>query len=248
MLTLIPAFQDNYIYLSQTAHGLWIVDPGDAQPVLQYLEQLQRRPTAILCTHHHADHVGGVEQLVEHYRIPVYGHGAQIPRLTQSVNEGSWEIDGESVEVLEIPGHTLDHIAYLWQDLLFCGDTLFAAGCGRIFEGNPAMMYNSLQKLAALPDNTQVCCAHEYTQSNLRFAMAVEPENPAITERTEQVARLRRQGRPSLPSTLQEEKRSNPFLRCGEDRVISAARAHGASADSPVSVFAALRQWKNEFR
>ena len=248
MLTLIPAFQDNYIYLLRTGRGLWIVDPGDAQPVLEYLEQRHLRPTAILCTHHHADHVGGVAQLVARYQIPVYGHGQEIPHLTHPVAEESQEIDGLTVEVLEIPGHTLDHIAYLWQDILFCGDTLFAAGCGRIFEGNPAMMYASLQKLAALPDDTQVCCAHEYTQNNLRFAAAVEPENPAICERMEQVARLRQREQASLPTTVREEKRSNPFLRCRVDSVIGAACAHGAEDDSEIAVFTALRQWKDGFR
>ncbi|WP_308389200.1 hydroxyacylglutathione hydrolase [Acidithiobacillus sp. AMEEHan] len=247
MLTLIPAFQDNYIYLVATAHGLWIVDPGDAQPVLNYLDSQQLRPTAILCTHHHADHVGGVGALVEHYDIPVFGHGARIPQLSHPVAEGSLEIDGEAVQVLEVPGHTLDHIAYHWQDYVFCGDTLFAAGCGRIFEGDPQMMYASLQKLAALPDSTQICCAHEYTESNLRFAAAVEPERPAIEERKQQVARLRAQHRPSLPSTLQEERQSNPFLRCREADVIRAARAHGARNDSEVEVFAALRHWKDRF-
>lgn len=248
MLTLIPAFQDNYIYLVHTPRGLWIVDPGEARPVLEYLESRQLRPTAILCTHHHADHVGGVGALVERYGLPVFGHGSRIPQLSHPVAEGSLAIDGETIQVLEVPGHTLDHIAYLWQDHAFCGDTLFAAGCGRIFEGDPQMMYTSLQKLAALPDSTQICCAHEYTESNLRFATAVEPENPTIAERKKQVAQLRAQNRPSLPSTLKEERQSNPFLRCRETDVIRAARAHGARNDSDVEVFAALRRWKDGFR
>lgn len=247
MLTLIPAFTDNYIYLVDTQRGLWIVDPGDAAPVLSYLEDKQLQPSAILCTHHHGDHVGGVATLQARYDIPVYGHGTRIPCLTHSVAEGIVAIDGIRLEVLEIPGHTLDHIAFYWEDLLFCGDTLFAAGCGRIFEGNPAMMFTSLQKLARLPKETRICCAHEYTQSNLRFAAAVEPHNPAVTERQQKVDSLRRAGQPSLPSRLGEELASNPFLRCQQESVIAAACEHGATDRSPTAVFAALRQWKDHF-
>ena len=247
LLTLISAFQNNYIYLLQTGRAVWIIDPGDAEPVLAHLQQEQLRPTAILCTHHHADHVGGVRRLVQEYAVPVYGHGKQIPELSHPLGEGEYTIDGERVGVLEVPGHTLDHIAYLWQSTLFCGDTLFAGGCGRIFEGDPEMMYHSLQKLADLPDATQVCCAHEYTQSNLRFAAAVEPDNPAVAERIAKVDQIRSAGEPSLPSSLADERVSNPFLRCDQRNVASSARAHGARDESPVAVFASLRRWKDGF-
>ncbi|MCE5394487.1 MAG: hydroxyacylglutathione hydrolase [Acidithiobacillus sp.] len=248
MLTLLPAFQDNYIYLLESPTGLWIVDPGDAEPVENFLQAQQCTPTAILCTHHHRDHVGGVRRLAERYGVPVYGKGPLIPAQTVAVHAGPLELDGESLQVLEIPGHTLDHVGYLWKNYLFCGDTLFGAGCGRIFEGTPALLYASLQQLAALPDDTQICCAHEYTLANLHFAATIEPHNAAIRHRLEHCTHLRQQGLPTLPSTLAEERASNPFLRCGEPSVIAKARSLGAQGEDTLSVFTCLRSWKDRYQ
>jgi len=251
-LTLIPAFRDNYIYLLTLpqGRGVWIVDPGDAAPVSAELSRRGLRPSAILCTHHHADHVGGVAELAASYGCPVYGPGSSaIPARTQALGEGSLLLDGEKITILDVPGHTLDHLAYHWENLLFCGDTLFAGGCGRIFEGDAGMLFSSLQKLARLADDTRVCCAHEYTLANLRFALEVEPDNPALGERLERVRRQRQTGQPSLPSTLGEERDSNPFLRCHLPSVRHAVRArYPDTAAEPVAIFAALRRWKDDFR
>jgi hydroxyacylglutathione hydrolase len=251
-LTLIPAFRDNYIYLLTLPQkpGVWIIDPGDAAPVVAELSRRGLRPSAILCTHHHADHIGGVAELAATYQCPVLGPGAsRIPARTEALREGTVHLDGENMTVFEVPGHTLDHLAFYWEDLLFCGDTLFAGGCGRIFEGDAAMLYASLQKLAQLPDATKICCAHEYTLANLHFAAEVEPDNGAIGERLERVRRQREAGQPSLPSTLGEERLSNPFLRCHLPSVQHAVRAvYPDTAAESVATFAALRRWKDGFR
>ncbi|MBU2802370.1 hydroxyacylglutathione hydrolase [Acidithiobacillus caldus] len=251
-LTLIPAFRDNYIYLLTLPQesAVWIVDPGAAAPVSAELSRRGLRPSAILCTHHHADHIGGVAELATAYGCPVYGPGnSTIPARTNPLREGTAHVDGREIRVLEVPGHTLDHLAFYREDLLFCGDTLFAGGCGRIFEGDAAMLFASLQKLARLPDSTRVCCAHEYTLANLRFAAVVEPDNRILGERLERVRRQREAGQPSLPSTLGEERQSNPFLRCHLPSVQHAVRAvYPETAAEPVAIFAALRRWKDGFR
>ncbi len=247
-LTLISAFRDNYIYLLETGTGLWLVDPGDAGPVEHHLQAHGLSPTAILCTHHHADHVGGVVHLARKYDLPVYGSGDRIPALTHHVREGRVRIDGEDVEILEIPGHTLDHVAYWWKDCLFCGDTLFSAGCGRVFEGTADMLFDSLEKLRHLPGITKVCCAHEYTLANLHFARLVEPDNAWTRARLADVEKLRARGKPSLPSTLEGEKSCNPFLRCSEAKVVEAARRwNPGCGGTPLEVFATLRRWKDGF-
>lgn len=248
MLTLISAFRDNYVYLLEAGTGRWLVDPGDPGPVEHHLQAHSLSPTAILCTHHHADHVGGVEHLARRYGLPVYGSGTRIPALTHPVQEGVLRIDGEEVEVLEIPGHTLDHVAYRWKDFLFCGDTLFSAGCGRIFEGTPDLLFNSLEKLRCLPGTTQVCCAHEYTWANLQFSRLVEPGNTWTAKRLAAVEQLRAAGKPSLPSTLEDEKHYNPFLRCSEPTVVETVRRwNPGGGDSPREIFATLRRWKDGF-
>ena len=244
----IPAFTDNYIYVAETPEGAWIIDPGCAEPVLDWCAEHTLRPSAILCTHHHADHTGGVEALAQHFGIPVYGANRRIPGLTHAVAEGRLTLDAEMLTVLEVPGHTRDHIAYWWKNVLFCGDTLFAAGCGRLFEGTAAQMFHSLQRLAALPDPTAVYCAHEYTLTNLRFAAQADPDNPVIVQRQQEAIAQRARNKPTLPSGMALERASNPFLRCREPALIRSANAFDpATGDDPVRVFSALRRWKDHF-
>ena len=248
-ILLIPAFKDNYIWLLVRDGRAAVVDPGDAAPVMARLEALQLRLETILITHHHADHQGGVGELVARWQPRVFGPAEEsITGCTDPLSGGeAIDVLGERVAVLAVGGHTRGHIAYYVPGALFCGDTLFGAGCGRLFEGTPAQMCASLDRLAALPDDTLVYCAHEYTEANLRFAVAVEPGNAALRARVARVAALRAAGRSSVPSTLGEEKASNPFLRCNEPAVIEAALAHAAVDASPVAVFAAIRSWRNNF-
>jgi len=252
----LPAFQDNYIWTLRRADGKTrqaaVVDPGEARPVQDYLAKEGLTLAAILATHHHPDHVGGIAELVERNKVPVFGpKGEPIPALTHPVGQGdSAVIPGldASFSVLDIPGHTRAHVAYYGLGSLFCGDTLFACGCGRVFEGTPAQMLESLSKLAALPDETKVYCGHEYTLANIRFARAVDPGNAVLAAREERAQRLRDAGRPTLPSTLGEERATNPFLRCAEPAVVESANKYlGARMADPVSVFAAIREWKNRF-
>ncbi len=250
----LPAFDDNYIWMLHDGHQALVVDPGDEQPVLQALQSLGLQLQAILVTHHHADHVGGVDALRKATGAAVYGPaGETMPEPLQRLGEGdTLDVLGLRLTVLDVPGHTAGHIAYFGgggdgAPLLFCGDTLFSGGCGRLFEGTPAQMLASLDKLASLPGNTQVCCAHEYTLGNLRFARAVEPGNVALQRYSARCEALRARQQPTLPSTLAVERDINPFLRAREAAVTQAMQARGAAGDA-VSVFAALREWKNEFR
>ncbi len=249
----VPAFRDNYIWLiGDNDNRVAIVDPGDAAPVLEAVAERNLVPTAILATHHHADHVGGVKQLLDHYDIPVYGPAREsIPGRTDALEEGdtvTLDAPGVSFNILDVPGHTAGHIAYYGEGCLFIGDTLFMSGCGRLFEGTPAQMHDSLQKLTALPDDTQIYCAHEYTLANLRFARAVEPDNKDIEERTRNSQELRDGHLPTVPGTLALEKATNPFLRVREDAVIRAAEARaGHDLKQDVEVFAVLRAWKDSF-
>jgi hydroxyacylglutathione hydrolase len=256
--TALPAFNDNYIWLIQDAQRQLCaaVDPGDAQPVLNWLaEHPQWQLTDILVTHYHHDHIGGVSALKEATHARVVGPAREtIPSLDLPVDEGaSIELLGHTVQVFAVPGHTLGHLAYFCQagarqPWLLSGDTLFAGGCGRMFEGTAEQMYSSLSRLAALPDNTLVYCTHEYTLSNLRFAQAVEPNNPDIQKRMTEVRQLREQQQITLPSNLALEKRTNPFLRCEQAPVIQAAeQKNGASLDKSYAVFATLRSWKDTF-
>ncbi len=248
----VPAFEDNYIWLLVRGSHAVAVDPGDAQPVFAHLAQHALTLTAILCTHHHGDHVGGNRALIARFPVPVYGPAAEpIPALTHPVQDGDTialpELDAR-FEVIGVPGHTAGHVAYYGAGCLFCGDTLFACGCGRLFEGTPAQMHASLARLAALPDDTAVYCAHEYTLANIRFAQAVEPANRALLERAQHARALRATHRPTLPSTLALERATNPFLRCGVPDVVAAAsRRAGVPLTDPVAVFATIREWKNCF-
>lgn len=248
-ISFIPAFKDNYIWLLTRGTQACVVDPGDAAPVVARLEADGLQLVQILVTHHHADHQGGIAELTARYAPSVYAPAIEsITGRTQPLVGGE-RIDmlGVHMDVLAVPGHTLGHLAYVGQGSLFCGDTLFGAGCGRLFEGTPAQMHASLQQIAALPDETRVYCAHEYTQMNLGFANAVEPENPALRERIARVAAQRAQGLPSVPSRLGEEKATNPFLRCDQPAIIAAALAKGAVNASPIAVFTAIRRWRNDF-
>lgn len=254
MITIapIPAFNDNYIWHLQQGAEHWVVDPGDAQPVVSALGDANL--TGILITHHHYDHTGGIESLVQRYQCPVLGPNS-IPGVTDPLVDGDhFELLGGHARVLAVPGHTLDHIAIVLEHEgkkhLFCGDTLFAAGCGRLFEGSPGQMYRSLQSLASLPADTQVYCAHEYTISNLQFALAAEPDNGDIAARLEHARRLRDQNRPTLPSTIAEELATNPFLRCESPAIQQQAAQHDAGNNNnhkPVEIFATLRHWKDNF-
>jgi hydroxyacylglutathione hydrolase len=246
----LPALRDNYVWTLRNARHAAVVDPGEARPVLEYLQREGLELAAILATHHHPDHVGGIPGLLAEWRVPVYGpKGEPIATLTRPVGEGD-EVRipelGISLSVLDIPGHTRAHIAYYGVESLFSGDTLFACGCGRLFEGTPEQMMASLSKLAALPDATKVYCGHEYTLANIAFAQQVEPRNAALAARLERDGKLRAAGKPTLPSTLGEERATNPFLRWREPAVVESANKYlGSRVSDPVRVFAALRDWKN---
>ena len=254
-LIALPAFEDNYLWLLHDGQRALVVDPGDAHPVRDALERLNLQLQGILVTHHHGDHTGGVAVLREATGAAVYGPaGERIPEPHHALRGGQGvSVLGIDWQVIDVPGHTAGHIAYYAPDvdgtpLLFCGDTLFSGGCGRLFEGTPAQMLASLDALAALPAATRVCCAHEYTLANLRFAVAVEPGNQALADYTRQCERRRAQGLPTLPSDIGTERAINPFLRSRQPAVAQAVRAHTPSAQDEVAVFAALREWKNTFR
>ncbi len=254
-ITPIPAFQDNYLWLIENETETWIVDPGDAEPVLEVLEARNKKLTGILITHHHHDHIGGVERLLSSGLKVIGPKKDQFELVNDPVHEGdSRRICGVEFRVMEVPGHTLNHIAYYAEPLdqppvLFCGDTLFSAGCGRLFEGTPKQMYQSLDRFMQLPENTLVYCAHEYTQTNLRFAMSVEPGNRNISLHMEKVAAMRAEGIPSIPTDMEKEKAINPFLRTASDEIISNTMTRATANDYPgqVEVFAILRKMKDQF-
>lgn len=251
----LPALSDNYIWLiaQPNLQRCVVVDPGAAEPVLNWLQQQPGwQLEAILITHHHQDHTAGVQTLCQATGATRIGP-AELA-VDQVAQEGSLSLLGQTWQVWAIPGHTKDHLAYWTEDdqgqpWLFCGDTLFAAGCGRVFEGTMAQMQHSLQRLNSLPAETRVCCAHEYTLANLKFAQAVEPHNSDIQHRLEQVTALRAAHQPSLPSTLSEERLTNPFLRLTQSSLQQTLKERGisAQADDLEGIFTQLRQWKNQF-
>ncbi|MFT3955292.1 MAG: hydroxyacylglutathione hydrolase [Piscinibacter sp.] len=255
-LIALPAFTDNYIWMLHDGSNAVVVDPGDAAPVQAALDARQLALAAILVTHHHGDHVGGVDALRSRLQGPVYGPRREnIPMPFTPLADGERiDVLGLPFTVIDVPGHTAGHIAYFHDGgageapILFCGDTLFSGGCGRLFEGTADQMHASLSRLAALPGDTRVCCAHEYTLSNLKFARAVEPGNQALSRYHAQCEALRARGEPTLPSRMAVEREINPFLRCEVPEVVGSALAQGASGEQAPAVFAALRRWKNEFR
>ena len=248
----LRAFADNYIWTLRDARCAAVVDPGDARPVIEYLEREKLELVAILNTHHHADHVGGNAGLLARWKVPVFGpHDDRIREVTQRLKDGArCTIPHFGIElgVMEIPGHTRSHIAFHGGGMVFSGDTLFAVGCGRLFEGTPRQMHDSLSRLMKLSDETRVYCGHEYTVSNIRFARAVEPDNAALHELETRAKQQRDKDLPTLPSTIAQEKATNPFVRVNEPAVIAAAsRFAGRQLTDPVSVLAAVREWKNSF-
>jgi len=250
----IPAFEDNYIWIVHNEHHAIVVDPGDANPVCDYLDAHHLKLLGILVTHHHRDHVGGIQDLVELYNTPVYGpRHEKIPCMTNPLGEGDRveisELDFR-MNIIDIPGHTLGHIAYLWDGGMFCGDTLFTCGCGKLFEGTAKQLHHSLQRLASQPDDTLVYCTHEYTESNIRFAVIAEPGNKELKQREADTHALRAQDKPTLPSTLKLEKATNPFLRCSEAEIIrNIEQKFGQKLPSKdeLHVFTALRKWRDAY-
>ena len=256
----LPAFDDNYIWALAGDDGrALVVDPGDAGPVLAAAAD-GLRPIAVLVTHHHPDHIGGLAALKARWpEIEIHApHDPRIDIATHRVGQGdSVAVADWRFDILEVPGHTRSHIAFhgkrnggdIGSSLLFCGDTLFSLGCGRLFEGTPAQMLASLDALAALAGDTRVCCTHEYTQSNAAFALAVDPHNPALLARAETVRTLRAASKPTLPSTIAQEIATNPFLRCDTPGVRDAIAARlGRAPSDRLETFAELRRWKDVFR
>jgi hydroxyacylglutathione hydrolase len=250
----IPLLRDNYGYLvvCQDTNIAAIIDPSEAEPVLRRVEQEKVELNAILNTHHHRDHTGGNEELLAAQKLAVYGHKSDAERirgLTHGIDEGDEVRIGElTAKVLFIPGHTTGHVAYLFGNALFCGDTLFVAGCGRLFEGTPEQMHASLSKLMALPDDTKVYCGHEYTETNLRFALTLEPRNYKIAAKYEKVQGLRSRGLSTVPSTIAEEKETNPFLRWDNNEIKETLQRDRPELPlNPVSVFAEVRKLKDQF-
>lgn len=250
-ITAIPALQDNYIWTIHNDCFAVVVDPGEAQPVLDFLAGHGLQLHGILCTHRHHDHVDGIEELRGVYNVPVHGRShPKNPHITHDLREGDQlRLDALGIvfDIIEIPGHLDDHIAFIAPKIVFCGDVMFGAGCGKNFEGTLAQLHHSLERLSALPDDTQVYCAHEYTAYNLPFALACEPENPAIRRRAAETRTLRAENKPTVPFTIALEKATNPFLRCDSPELIQTLQARGLANSSELAVFTALREWRDRF-
>jgi hydroxyacylglutathione hydrolase len=258
-VSMIKAFSDNYIWAisSDNSQALAIVDPGDADVCIQYIEENNKQLSSILITHHHSDHVGGIDKLLQYcnekaWPLTVYGPETEnIPHCDVKLNEKSvLRLDDLSLEfsIFDIPGHTHGHIAYLAQDNLFCGDTIFSGGCGRLFEGTPAQMLTSLEKLMVLPEKTHIYCAHEYTKANLDFALTVEPCNSELTHYYNQVIQKRAENIATIPTSILQEKMINPFLRCHKESLMtSASEFSGQTVDDTLSTFTVIRAWKDNF-
>lgn len=249
----IPTLKDNYVWTIIDAFHrcALVVDPGEALPVMNYLKQHQLVLQGVFITHHHWDHTNGLSELIKHYPAPVFSSiHSLIPNVTHRLTEHDLvQLDAfPSFQIIDIPGHTLDGIAFYAPSILFCGDTLFSAGCGRVFEGTAEQLYASLNKISALPDETKIYCAHEYTLNNLRFSQHVEPDNLAVTKHIHAAMTLRQNHEPTLPSTLKLEKEINPFLRCHVPSVIKPVESHvGHPLPQPGDIFQALRRWKDVF-
>lgn len=250
-ISFVRAFKDNYIWILHDKNNIWAIDPGDAQPVIDLIQQNHFVLSGILLTHHHQDHSGGIPRLHEEYgNIPVYGsHKSPIKQISKHLKHGDVISCGSfTFEVIEIPGHTLDHIAFYGNSSLFCGDTLFSVGCGKVFEGTAEQMYSSLLKLKHLPDSTKVYCGHEYTLANIRFAQHIDPDNLHLNDKLILATKLYEHNGCTLPSELQSEKLSNPFLRCDDPKIIEATEKYTKKKlSNPVEVFHQLREWKNKF-
>ncbi|WP_259365700.1 hydroxyacylglutathione hydrolase [Colwellia sp. MB02u-6] len=258
-VSMIKAFSDNYIWAvsSNLGHNMALVDPGDANVCIEFIEQEKLQLSSILITHHHADHVGGIKKLVDYCKskqwpLTIYGPESEnIPHCDVALSESS-KVEltdlGLEFDIIDLPGHTRGHIAYLSQDNLFCGDTLFSGGCGRLFEGTPSQMLCSLEKLSALPEHTQVYCAHEYTQANLNFALSVEPDNTELVDYYNQVLHKREQDIATIPTSIILEKKINPFLRCNQPSLMtSAAEFSGDKVNDKLQTFTIIRAWKDNF-
>ncbi len=249
----VPAFADNYIWLLRNGSHAVVVDPGDAAPVIAKLNELSLTLDGILVTHHHADHIGGVDALLQQWPVPVYAPRHELydfPHIAVEekslVHLASLNLD---LTVMEVPGHTLGHVAYYGANYLFCGDTLFGGGCGRLFEGTPEQMYHSLQRLARLPTDTAVYCTHEYTEHNLHFASTLEPENEALRKRQKEARQLRAANQPTLPSSIGLELETNPFLRCDQPAIQLAASLNTKATikNDTISVFTSIREMRNHY-
>lgn len=249
---LVPAFRDNYIWLVANGHGQCVaVDPGDPHVTVDALRNLQLELVGLLITHHHHDHIGGISALKQHFNIPVYGPAHEkIAGITHTLKEGDYIsiLQNVGFDVLDVPGHTAGHIAFYHNNNMFLGDTLFGAGCGRLFDGTAAQLHASLNKVAALPTSTRVYCAHEYTAANLKFARHVEPGNDAIAQRLTHTLELRSRNQATVPLSLGEEMLTNPFLRCHVPELRQSVQSHcGCSLPSTLAVFTELRSWKDGF-
>ena len=254
MLSIKPikSLSDNYIWLVTTNEGSIVIDPGESKQIIDLIKSNEIDLEGILITHHHYDHTNGIEEILKYKKVEVYGPKNNVNSVTKRVKQNDvFNLIGLKFEVIETPGHTLDHIAfYCFEDgksILFCGDTLFSGGCGRVFEGTYSQMYESLKKLSKLPEDTQIFCGHEYTSSNLQFACAVEPNNQFIKKYTEEIIEKTKNGVPSLPSSLKIEYMINPFIRCNEENLIDNINKKFGEVSSEIEIFSTLRKWKDDF-